>query len=110
MDINAAFPGKFIKAVDLKGQPKVITIQSVAIEEVGKDGAKPVLRWVGSEQGLVLNKTNSMTIASILGNETGSWAGKDIELYPTKTQMGVDIVDCIRVRAPGTADHDIASA
>ena len=106
MDINSAFPGKFIKATDLSGQPKVITIQSVAIEEVGKDGTKPVLRWAGCEQGLVLNKTNSMTIASDLGNETGSWVGKEIELYPTKTQMGADIVDCIRVRAPGTAALD----
>jgi hypothetical protein len=103
MDINSAFPGKFIKASDLSGQPKVITIQSVAIEEVGKGEMKPVLRWTGSEQGLVLNKTNSMTIASDLGNETGSWVGKDIELYPTKTQMGADIVDCIRIRVPGTA-------
>ena len=108
MDINTAFPGKFIKASDLSGQPKVITIQSVSIEEVGKGEMKPVLRWTGSEQGFVLNKTNSMMIASFLGNETGSWVGKEIELYPTKTQMGADIVDCIRVRAPGTTD--LASA
>ena len=104
MDINAAFPGKFIKASDLNSQPKVITIQSVAIEEVGKGEMKPVLRWTGSEQGFVLNKTNSMMIASFLGNETTDWLGKDIELYPTRTQMGADIVDCIRVRGPDTPD------
>ena len=104
MDINTAFPGKFIKAVDLNGQSKVINIASVAMEDVGKDGAKPVLRWPGSEQGFVLNKTNSMMIASFLGNETSDWLGKEIELYPTRTQMGADIVDCIRVRAPGSDD------
>ena len=104
MNINEAFPGRFIKAVDLSDQPKVITIQSVAIEEVGKGEMKPVLRWTGSEQGFVLNKTNSMMIASFLGNETSDWVSKEIELYPTRTQMGADIVDCIRIRAPGTAD------
>ena len=104
MDINSAFPGKFIKASDLSGQPKVITIQSVAIEEVGKGEMKPVLRWTGSEQGFVLNKTNSIMIASFLGNETSDWAGKEIEIYPTRTQMGTDVVPCIRVREPGTAD------
>ena len=104
MNINEAFPGKFIKAVDLSGQPIVITILSVAIEEVGKGEMKPVLRWTGSEQGFVLNKTNSMMIASFLGSETSGWVGKEIELYPTRTQMGADVVPCIRVREPGTAD------
>ncbi|MDB4522245.1 hypothetical protein N9100_02400 [Gammaproteobacteria bacterium] len=104
MNINEAYPGRFIKAVDLKGQFKVINITSVAIEEVGKGEMKPVLHWTGSEQGFVLNKTNSMMIASFLGNETTDWVGKEIELYPTRTQMGADIVDCIRVREPGTAD------
>lgn len=103
MDINQAFPGTFIKAADLDGNIKVITIASVDVETVGDD-RKPVLRWEGSDQGLVLNKTNSMMIASDLGAETTDWVGKEIELYPTKTQFGSKIVDAIRVRMPGTAD------
>lgn len=105
MDINQAFPGTFIKAADLGGNIKVITIASVDVETVGDD-RKPVLRWEGSDQGLVLNKTNSMMIASDLGAETTDWVGKEIELYPTKTQFGSKVVDAIRVRMPGMADSD----
>jgi len=105
MDISSLFPGKFIKAADLAGNPKVITIASITNETVGDD-LKPVLRWGGSEQGLVLNKTNAMMIAGDLGQETSDWIGKQIEIYPTQTQFGTKIVPAIRVRVPGTADLD----
>jgi hypothetical protein len=104
MDISKAFPGQYIKAADLDG-PKIVTITNVTMEAVGDD-SKPVLRWKGSEQGLVLNKTNSMFIAEALGPETSDWTGKEIELYATKTQFGSKIVDCIRTRAPGTEEPD----
>ena len=106
MKINDIFPGKLIKTDDLEGQPLVINIQSRALEEVGTDGSFPVVRWAGTQLGFVVKKTNGMTIASFLGEETTDWVGKDIELYPTKTQMGGKMVPCIRVRKPGTYDLD----
>ena len=103
MDISKLFPGAFIKAADLGGKSCAITIASVGIEKVGDD-EKPVLRFEGSQQGFVLNKTNAMLIGDMLGDDTTSWTGQRVELYPTKTQMGAKLVDCIRVRAVGEGE------
>ena len=35
-----------------------------------------------------------------------AWPGTRIELYPTKTQMGGRVVDCIRIRATRAAELD----
>jgi hypothetical protein len=40
------------------------------------------------------------TVAEICGEDTDDWSGGRIELYATKTQMGGQVVECIRVRAP----------
>ena len=100
MKMSSAFPGKYIKAGDLAGKPKVITITGVAMESVGDD-SKPVIRFKDSEQGWVLNLTNSNIITDMLGSDDSTkWVGKKVEMYPDKTQFGSKIVDCIRVRAP----------
>ncbi len=104
MDIQSAFPGKSIKAADLGGNKKVITITGVAMENVGDD-TKPVLRFEGSDQGLVLNKTNADMLLDLFGNETSDWAGKRIELYPTKVQFGNKMVPAIRVQMVGEREE-----
>ena len=45
--------------------------------------------------------TNFDAVADICGADTDGWPGCQIELYPSKTQMGGKTVDCIRVRAAG---------
>ena len=47
-----------------------------------------------------LNMTNFDAVADICGDDTEDWPGKEIELYPTTTRMGGEIVDCVRVRKP----------
>jgi hypothetical protein len=100
MDIASAFPGKYIKCADLAGKTLIITITVVAMEKVGDD-QKPVLRFEGSEQGFVLNKTNADILVNILGTETSEWVGKRVELYPTKVQFGSKMVPAIRVQMAG---------
>lgn len=104
-DINSFFPGKYIKASDLNGKPLVITITSFGIEKVGDDD-KPVLRFEGSTQGLVVNKTNAMSLGAILGNDTSMWLGMRVELYPTKVQFNVNMVDATRIRAVGEGTEE----
>jgi hypothetical protein len=51
--------------------------------------------------------TNFDSVAGIAGDdETEAWPGTRIELYPTKTQMGGRVVDCIRIRATRVAELD----
>jgi len=102
MKVGAMFPGRYLKAADLGGEDVTYTIESCEVEMVGNgDDAedKPVLRFKECQQALVLNKTNTVTIAEMYGdNDTDSWIGQPITLYPTRTQMGAKMVDCIRVR------------
>lgn len=100
MDINAAFPSKFIKAADLQGQDVTVTIARFALESVDEDSGelKPVIYFAGHQRGLVLNKTNAITIADLYGTETERWIGRPVTLYPTHCQYGAKMVDCIRIR------------
>ncbi len=101
MKLNEAFPSKWLKATDLDGQPRLVTIESVKLEAVeeGKP-AKPVIALRGMTQGLVLNKTNGNILAAFLSDDTDTWTGKKIVLYPTQAEFQGKLVDCIRVRAP----------
>ena len=74
MNINDLYPSKYIKADDIQGQQVPVTIASISIEEVGDKDHKPVLKFIGKEKGMVLNKTNALACASIWGDETNAWS------------------------------------
>ena len=98
MDINAAFPSKYLKAADLQGHTVTVQIASCHMDDVGDDtGDKPVLTFHGKDKGLVLNKTNSQMITEMYGAETDNWIGKSITIRPDKTTYGGRLVDCLRV-------------
>ena len=101
MNINAAFPSKYIKAAEVPEEGVTLRIASVDIEDVdGKGSRKPVVYFRKAKKGLVLNVTNSKKIASILGTaETDDWADRDITLYRSETEYAGETVDCVRVRA-----------
>jgi len=111
MKLNEAFPSKWLKAADLEGQQRLVTIESVRLEAVeeGKP-AKPVIALRGLTQGLVLNKTNANTLAGFLGDDTDTWSGKKIVLFPTQAEFQGKVVDCIRVRQPKPQPQQAAPA
>jgi hypothetical protein len=101
MKTGAMFPGSYLKAGDLQGKAHILTIDSLVEEEIGEPKeSKWVLKFVGKERGLVLNKTNTNAIADLHGDETDNWKGKEVVLYPTKTEFAGKSVDCIRVKLP----------
>lgn len=93
MKLTDAFPSKYVRAEDLKGQRVVLTISHLVMEEMenrdGETERKPVLYFEGKKKGLVLNKTNANAIASLYGDETDEWKGMDITLHtPMVTAFG----------------------
>lgn len=102
MNINQAFPSKYLKASDLNDASVTVKISDVKIEQVGQNkDTKPVAYFHGKTKGLVLNKTNSRKIAAIAGSpETEDWVDTEIVIYPTETEFGGESVECIRVKAP----------
>lgn len=100
-NINEAFPSKFLKASDLKGQQPVVVMSRVAFEPVGQTKEmKAVLYFDGKEKGMVLNKTNANKITEIVGSAlTEDWPNHQIRIYPSVTTFQGEEVECIRVKA-----------
>lgn len=97
MNINETFPSNYVKASDLNGRDVPVTVSHVVTEKIGND-AKPVIYFQGKQKGVVLNKTNAMTIASAFGPETDTWNGRQLILMPVWTDYQGKQVQAIRVR------------
>jgi len=103
--IHDLFPSNFLKAADLKGQRRTVTITKITREEVGKGKErKAVVYFVGVKKGLVLNKTNAVKIAKVTGSEDYTqWPGKKIVLVETEVEFKGDLTPAIRVTSPDGA-------
>lgn len=103
MNINDAFPSKYLKASDIEGNPTV-TIADVVEEEVGRDKeVRPVLYFHGEEKGIILNKTNATNIAKLYGYETDGWINKTVQLGTTYVDFQGQSVEAIRIYPPRRA-------
>ncbi|HEY9359192.1 MAG TPA: hypothetical protein VIQ50_02070 [Xanthobacteraceae bacterium] len=105
MTREEVFPSKYLKASDLKGKPRIVTIESAPYETLkgldGKENQKIVVYFENVVKSLPLNATNFDAVCDATGcPDTEDWPGQQIELYPTKTTMGGKTVDCIRIRPP----------
>jgi hypothetical protein len=111
---NEVFPTRFLTAGDLDGKSIVLTITDAPQETLkNKSGeeVKTVLHFKGTKKTLPLNKTNWDSVADITGEDDSiNWGGHKVEAYPTTTQFGADIVDCIRLRAPAQGELKAAPA
>ena len=105
MTRDEVFQSKYLKAADLKGKPRIVPIESARYETLkgldGKETRKIVLYFDNVPKSLPLNATNFDAVCDATGcPDTEDWPGQRIELYPTKTPMGGQLVDCIRIRPP----------
>jgi len=66
--------------------------------EKGRKSKKPIVKFVGLEKTLALNKTNGKTIARLYGKDGSKWAGCWVALYVTTVDYDGEVRDCIRVR------------
>ncbi len=104
MNIDSAFPSRYLKAGDLGGKTVRLKITGMSIEAVGKEKEnRPVLSFNGTEKTLVLNKTNANTITTLYGRETDNWIGKDIDLYAAQVEFQGQIGPALRVRGVAQA-------
>ena len=82
MNIDQAYPSKYLKSADIDNPIKVV-IRGCRIEGIDEEGKeqKPVLYFNGMDRGLVLNKTNATMISGAFGSETDNWTGKTVGLW-----------------------------
>jgi len=87
LNVNDLFPSKYIKSDDLQGQRIPLTIQSVTVEEIADNERKQVMRFLGKQKGMILNKTNGLSLAASFGDDTIRWQGQQIELMAMPTMF-----------------------
>ena len=96
-----SIPSKWLKAADLDGKPRLVTIKKFSVETIVEGKTGPVVWFQEEEKGLGLNITNGKKIETICGSsDPEAWKGHRIVLFPTETEFKGETVDCIRVRAP----------
>ena len=100
---------RYLAARDVP-QPVVVRIRSFDYEPVGSDASapeKPVLRFVGWEKALVLNKINFEALKTLFPcTDTCEWEGEIVEIFcDQKVRFGNDVRSGIRIRpAPQEAE------
>ena len=99
MQINEAFPSKYLKASDLQGRNVTVKMDRVEFEVISND-KKLILYFQGKQKGMVLNKTNANNISKIYGTDTDAWAGQEIVLFEAMVDFQGETVPAIRVKAP----------
>jgi len=96
MNINQLYGGDYLKADDLQGQPRTLTISGWSTKEFDDQKTKIVLTFERTTKTLVLNSTNANAIAEAHGFDTDGWIGKSIELRPERVNFAGRMVDAIR--------------
>ena len=102
MRMSEMFPSKYLRAADIPaGREVPFSIESVEMVAIeGEDELKPCLYFRNQKKGLVLNKTNGLTLAAAYGDDSEAWPGRVVALYATTTQFGGKLVPCVRLRIP----------
>jgi hypothetical protein len=96
VDWDELYPGRFLKAADLKGKKVTLKISGVKLEElIGDKGpqVKGLISFDRTEKQLALNKTNGICLKDMFGKKVQEWIGKRVTLFPTTYNDD----DCIRV-------------
>lgn len=96
--INPDFIGAYALEAD---KDLVVTIDYVQLETIkGTDGKSEecTVAHLVKQKPLILNMTNSKSIAKLYGPYIEDWAGKQITLFASTTKAFGDIVECLRIR------------
>lgn len=109
MLISETFQSKYLKAADLKGRTIRVRISSISSETMDQNKIKPILFFEGATKGLVLNRTNSATLAHALGDNTDNWIGQDINLFSQMVSFQGQMQPAIRVSVPETPTAQIGA-
>lgn len=83
------------------GNDLTVTIDVVKAETITMMGGKKEdhsIMYLVGQKPMILNATNSKSIHKLYGPFIEDWAGKQITLFASTTNMGKEIVECLRIR------------
>lgn len=91
-----------VYALPDEGEDMTVTISFVQYEEIVMMGGKKemhTIAYLDGQKPLILNATNSKSIAKLYTPYIENWANKEITLYASTTNFGAEKnIPCLRVR------------
>lgn len=84
-----------------EGEDLTVKIDYVQVEEIVGTGGKKehcTVAHLVDEKPMILNVTNSKTIAKLYGPYIEDWQGKRITLFASTTRLAGETVECLRIR------------
>jgi hypothetical protein len=113
-DYRLMYDSEYLYAYHLGGKAVNVTISRVTVCELigekGRKAKKPLVHFADKNLPLAINRTNGKAIAALYGTDTAKWIGKAITIYPTTTEMGGKVCDCIRVKPQAPKGGDAPPA
>lgn len=113
MNIQNAFPSKWLKSGDVEDGDLTFTIDRVVMEDIGQGDnqeTKPVIYFRETDKGMVLNKTNADTISRLHTPETDNWIGKQISIFATEVDFAGKQTLALRVRMKAPKPSAVVSS
>jgi len=106
---DALYGSRFLAATDLK-TPVSAVIDRIEQKTFARDGGparrKAILHFRNKTKGVVLNKTNAITLSSAFGKDFSAWIGKSVTIKPENTTFSGKVVMALRLYpAQGAASH-----
>lgn len=99
--LSDLFPSTYLKADDIPDEGLIVTITGCEMVELGMGAdkeTKPCLSFKEEKKGLVCNKTNCQTIATLTGSDdTDDWEGHKIKLITMEVAFQGKMGMAIRV-------------
>jgi hypothetical protein len=99
------FPSTYLKADDLEGQAVVLKITKSVVQNLkdfntGKMVPKTVLSFEDTDKILVVSAKAVWDgcVKATGCQDSNEWPGHSIEVFPSTTEVGGEMKDCLRVR------------
>ena len=112
MKISETYPSKYLKAADLGGQARTVTITNIEEEKVGTEREKKFcMSFAGKSKQLILNKTNMSALRQIFGDvDLEDLRGKQVTLVVREVDFYGETHSVIRIIATKpTVEEDSAA-
>jgi hypothetical protein len=107
MKVSDVYQSNWLKAEDLQGAPRRVTIEGVSAQKFknsqdNTEETKIVLSFVGKQKKMSLNKTNAGALVRLFGDDTDQWHGREVMLVPTMASNQKPTISITGVPAAGS--------
>lgn len=104
MKISEFFPKRYATGEDLGGKPFTFTVRTVELEQMHPQPGspateKPVIYFAETKRGIILSAPLARQLAALLGDDTATWTGRRVTIFPQPMNVAGQARVAIRARA-----------